>query len=83
MSANESPPAERESPACCETSGANDEQVKEAIPSHLTGDLQLCSDGLPPIISAEEFRQMHIEPPTGPLDPCDKCYGEMVEPLGN
>ena len=37
-------------------------------------------DGLPPIISAEEFMAMDLEPPTGALFPCDECQGELAEP---
>jgi AAA domain len=78
-------PPEKENSASGETSGVDEQNnVITTTANQLctsNRNPQLCADGLPPIISAEEFRAMHIEPPNGPLDPCDKCSGEMAEPV--
>jgi hypothetical protein len=41
---------------------------------------QLCADGLENIIPIEEFEAEELDPPKV-LDPCDKCFGEMAEPV--
>lgn len=79
----ESPPG-KENPASGETSGADDQinVITTTANQHSTTNQnpQLCADGLPPIMSAEEFMAMHLEPPTGALFPCDICNGELAEP---
>jgi Protein of unknown function (DUF3987) len=41
---------------------------------------QLCADGLPKIVPIEEFEAEELTPPKV-LDVCDKCHGEMAEPI--
>jgi Protein of unknown function (DUF3987) len=79
----ESPP-EKESPASSETSGTISQITMNNYTddSTLTRSPQLEADGLPPIMSAEEFLSMHIEPPIGlkePIQMCLACGGELAE----
>jgi hypothetical protein len=75
-STTESPPGpEKGNPASGETHGVNDlTKTTTNLSSTFNQNPQLCDDGLPKIISAEEFRAANFKD-----DICDECGGVMSE----